>query len=46
MSGEIKLEEIDTQASTDRYGKLAINIAPANAAAGQGGQSHIAFWAT
>lgn len=23
MSGEIKLEEIDTQAFTDRYGKLA-----------------------
>ena len=32
MSGEIKLEEIDTQAFTDRYGKLAINVAPAKAA--------------
>nr|WP_249139403.1 hypothetical protein [Bradyrhizobium japonicum] len=34
MSGEIKLEEIDTRAFTDRYGKLAINVAPASAAAG------------
>jgi alkanesulfonate monooxygenase SsuD/methylene tetrahydromethanopterin reductase-like flavin-dependent oxidoreductase (luciferase family) len=34
MSGEIKLEEIDTEAFTDRYGKLAINVAPAKAAAG------------
>jgi alkanesulfonate monooxygenase SsuD/methylene tetrahydromethanopterin reductase-like flavin-dependent oxidoreductase (luciferase family) len=34
MSGEIKLEEIDTQAFTDRYGKLAINVPPAKAAAG------------
>ena len=34
MSGEIKLEEIDTEAFTDRYGKLAINVAPARAAAG------------
>lgn len=46
MSGEIKLEEIDTQAFTDRYGKLAINVTPAKAAAGQGRQSHLAFWAT
>jgi hypothetical protein len=28
MSGAIKLEEIDTQAFTDRYGKLAINVTP------------------
>jgi hypothetical protein len=28
MSGKIKLEEIDTQAFTDRYGKLAVNVAP------------------
>jgi alkanesulfonate monooxygenase SsuD/methylene tetrahydromethanopterin reductase-like flavin-dependent oxidoreductase (luciferase family) len=34
MSGEIKLEEIDTEAFTDRYGKLAINVAPAKAAVG------------
>ena len=34
MSGEIKLEEIDTVAFTDRYGKLAINVAPAKAVAG------------
>ena len=34
MSGEIKLEEIDTEAFTDRYGKLAINVAPVKAAAG------------
>jgi len=33
MRGEIKLEEIDTQALTDRYGKLAINVAPVKAAA-------------
>jgi hypothetical protein len=34
MSGEIKLEEIDTAAFTDRYGKLAVNVAPKVAAAG------------
>jgi hypothetical protein len=28
MSGAIQLEEIDTQAFTDRYGKLAVNVAP------------------
>jgi hypothetical protein len=28
ISGEIKLEEIDTEAFMDRYGKLAINVAP------------------
>jgi hypothetical protein len=28
MSGDIQLEEIDTQAFTDRYGKLAINVTP------------------
>jgi alkanesulfonate monooxygenase SsuD/methylene tetrahydromethanopterin reductase-like flavin-dependent oxidoreductase (luciferase family) len=34
MSGAIKLEEIDTEAFTDRYGKLAVTVAPAKAAAG------------
>jgi alkanesulfonate monooxygenase SsuD/methylene tetrahydromethanopterin reductase-like flavin-dependent oxidoreductase (luciferase family) len=34
MSGEIKLEEIDTEAFTDRYGKLAVSVGPAKAAAG------------
>jgi alkanesulfonate monooxygenase SsuD/methylene tetrahydromethanopterin reductase-like flavin-dependent oxidoreductase (luciferase family) len=34
MSGEITLEEIDTEAFTDRYGKLAVSVAPAKAAAG------------
>jgi hypothetical protein len=36
MSGAIRLEEIDTEAFTDRYGKLAVNVAapkPASAAA-------------
>src|SRR6202040_2986412 len=28
MSGAIKLEEIDTEAFNDRYGKLAVNVAP------------------
>jgi hypothetical protein len=32
MSGKIELEEIDTQAFTDRYGKLAFNVSPARAA--------------
>jgi len=27
LSGAIKLEEIDTQAFLDRYGKLAVNVA-------------------
>ena len=35
MSGAIELEEIDTEAFKDRYGKLAVNVAkPATAAAG------------
>jgi hypothetical protein len=34
MSGAIKLEEIDTAAFTDRYGKLAVSVAPKKAAAG------------
>jgi len=35
MSGAIQLEEIDTEAFSDRYGKLAIDVAkPAVAAAG------------
>jgi hypothetical protein len=33
MSGAIKLEEIDTQAFTDRYGKLAVSVAPTKVAA-------------
>ena len=36
MSGDIQLEEIDTAAFTDRYGKLALNVAapkPASTAA-------------
>jgi hypothetical protein len=32
MSGAITLEEIDTEAFTDRYGKLAMNVAPAKPA--------------
>jgi hypothetical protein len=31
MSGAVKLEEIDTAAFMDRYGKLGITIASANA---------------
>jgi alkanesulfonate monooxygenase SsuD/methylene tetrahydromethanopterin reductase-like flavin-dependent oxidoreductase (luciferase family) len=34
MSGAIQLEEIDTAAFTDRYGKLAVSVAPKKAAAG------------
>ena len=37
MSGAIQLEEIDTEAFTDRYGKLAVSVAstkPTVAAAG------------
>ena len=35
MSGAIQLEEIDTEAFRDRYGKLAVNVAkPSVAAAG------------
>jgi hypothetical protein len=36
MAGDIQLEEIDTAAFTDRYGKLALNVGspkPAAAAA-------------
>jgi hypothetical protein len=28
MSGAIQLEEIDTEAFSDRYGKLALNVVP------------------
>ena len=28
MSGQIQLEEIDTEAFKDRYGKLAVNVVP------------------
>ena len=34
LAGDLKLEEIDTQAFTDRYGKLAVSVAPRVAAAG------------
>ena len=37
MSGAIQLEEIDTQAFTDRYGKLAVTVAPKPAAAAAAG---------
>ena len=33
LSGEIELEEIDTDAFKDRYGKLAVSVAPAKVAA-------------
>ena len=33
MSGAIQLEEIDTEAFRDRYGKLAVSVAPASPAA-------------
>ena len=33
MSGEIQLEEIDTAAFTDRYGKLAAHVAAPKPAA-------------
>jgi hypothetical protein len=36
MSGAIQLEEIDTEAFKDRYGKLAVNVAPAKAAVAAG----------
>jgi hypothetical protein len=32
MSGDIQLEEIDTEAFKDRYGKLAVNVASAKPA--------------
>jgi alkanesulfonate monooxygenase SsuD/methylene tetrahydromethanopterin reductase-like flavin-dependent oxidoreductase (luciferase family) len=34
LNGSIQLEEIDTEAFRDRYGKLAVSVAPAKAAAG------------
>jgi hypothetical protein len=34
MSGAIELEEIDTAAFTDRYGKLGITLAPASRTSG------------
>ena len=34
LDGSIQLEEIDTQAFSDRYGKLAVNVGPKTAAAG------------
>jgi hypothetical protein len=37
MSGAIKLEEIDTEAFKDRYGKLAVNVAAAKPAAAAAG---------
>jgi len=32
MSGAIQHEEIDTEAFTDRYGKLAVSVTPAKSA--------------
>ncbi len=37
MSGAIQLEEIDTESFTDRYGKLAVSIAPAKPAVAAAG---------
>lgn len=37
MSGAIELEEIDTEAFTDRYGKLAVNVTPAKPASAAAG---------
>jgi hypothetical protein len=34
MSGAIQLEEIDTEAFTDRYGKLVVSVAKPAVAAG------------
>jgi hypothetical protein len=34
LNGSIQLEEIDTEAFKDRYGKLAVSVAPTKAAAG------------
>jgi hypothetical protein len=34
MSGDIKLEEIDTAAFTDRYGKLSFSVTPQSARGG------------
>ena len=34
LDGSIQLEEIDTQAFSDRYGKLAVNVGSKAAAAG------------
>ena len=36
MSGAIQLEEIDTEAFTDRYGRLGVNIAPTKPAVADG----------
>ena len=36
MSGAILLEEIDTQAFTDRYGNLAVSVAPKPSVAAAG----------
>jgi hypothetical protein len=36
MSGAIQLEEIDTEAFTDRYGKLAVSVAPKPSVAAAG----------
>ena len=33
LDGAIELEEIDTEAFKDRYGKLAVSVAPAAKAA-------------
>ena len=36
MSGAIQLEEIDTEEFKDRYGKLAVSVAPATKVAAAG----------
>jgi hypothetical protein len=36
MSGAIQLEEIDTEAFTDRYGKLAVTVVPEPSVAAAG----------
>jgi len=36
MSGAIQLEEIDTEAFKDRYGKLAVSVAPTQKVAAAG----------
>jgi hypothetical protein len=37
MSGAIELEEIDTEAFKDRYGKLAVNVTPPKSTAAVAG---------
>jgi hypothetical protein len=44
MSGAIQLEEIDTEAFKDRYGKLAVNVAPAKPTIAAVGQQFFPRW--